>query len=189
MPCEIHFKWQHIPNFSTDQYDPHTFPAGGLQVVAWARISIKASYWWSTATYKTFHCPRTSSCVWVWANNTAALAPSAATYIKSYWAPAQVRPQNSARPCIHPARSTMPTERKEAKEWHWNDKMKRQQGCWTWNLVVPGSSPPPCHWLDLFWVALSSTPLLCCVNSQLVCHPPVGVFKHFMFISVIVKCY
>ena len=20
MPCEIHFKWQHIPNFSTDQY-------------------------------------------------------------------------------------------------------------------------------------------------------------------------
>ena len=52
----------------------------------------------------------------------------------------------------------------------------------TCNLVVPGSSPPPCHPLNLFLVALSSTSWLHCVNSKLVCLLPVEIFKHFMFI-------
>ena len=43
-------------------------------------------------------------------------------------------------------------------------------GCWTCNLVVLSSSPPPCHSLELFLVAPSSTPWLCTVNSQLVCN-------------------
>ena len=63
-------------------------------------------------------------------------------------------------------------------------------GCWTCNRVVPGSSPPPpCSSQDLFSVNPSSIPLLCCVNSQLVCLLLVGIFKHSMFISVIVKHY
>ena len=56
-------------------------------------------------------------------------------------------------------------------------------GCWTCNLVVLSSSPPPCHSLELFLVAPSSTPWLCSVNSQLVCLLPVGIFEHLMFIS------
>ena len=59
----------------------------------------------------------------------------------------------------------------------------------TCNLVVPGSSPPPCPSLDLLSVATSSTLQLRCVNSQLVCLLPVGIFKHFMFISDIEKRY
>ena len=55
-------------------------------------------------------------------------------------------------------------------------------GCWTCNLVVPGSSPPLCNSLDLFSVAPNSTPWLRFVNSQLVCLLPVGIFNHFMFI-------
>ena len=55
-------------------------------------------------------------------------------------------------------------------------------GRWTCNLVVPGSSPPPCNSLDLFSVAPSSTPWLRFVNSQLVWLLPVGIFNHFMFI-------
>ena len=38
-------------------------------------------------------------------------------------------------------------------------------GCWTCNLVVPGSSPLSFHSLDLFLVASSLTPPLYCVNS------------------------
>ena len=59
-------------------------------------------------------------------------------------------------------------------------------GCWTCNLVVLSSSPPPCHSLELFLVAPSSTLWLCSVNSQLVCLLPVGIFEHLMFISVCV---
>ena len=62
-------------------------------------------------------------------------------------------------------------------------------GCWTCNLGIPGSSPPPCSSQDLFLVNSSSIPLLRCVKSQLVCLLPVGIFKHSMFISVIVKHY
>ena len=32
-------------------------------------------------------------------------------------------------------------------------------GCWTCNLVVPGSSPPSCHVFDLFSVTSSSVQL------------------------------
>ena len=46
---------------------------------------------------------------------------------------------------------------------------------------VPGSSPPPCHWMDLSSVAPNSTPARF-VNSQLVCLLPVGVFNEFLFI-------
>ena len=59
-------------------------------------------------------------------------------------------------------------------------------GRWTCNLVVPGSSPSPCHSLDLFSVAPISTSWLRCVNSQLVCLLPVGIFKHFLFISLFI---
>ena len=55
-------------------------------------------------------------------------------------------------------------------------------GHWAGNLVVPGSSPPPCKSFDLFLVGPSSTPWLRFVNSLLVCLPPVGIFKHLMFI-------
>ena len=61
--------------------------------------------------------------------------------------------------------------------------------CRTCNLVVPSLSPPPCHSLALFSVAPSSTQWLCCVNDQLVCLLPVEIFKHSMFVSVIVKYY
>ena len=62
-------------------------------------------------------------------------------------------------------------------------------GCWTCKLVVPGSSPLPCHYWIFFSVASSSTPRLHCENSKLLCLLPVGIFKHFVFISVIVKRY
>ena len=38
--------------------------------------------------------------------------------------------------------------------------MSELLGCWTCNLVVPGSSPPPCLSLELFSVAPISTPRL-----------------------------
>ena len=53
-------------------------------------------------------------------------------------------------------------------------------GRWICNLEVPGSNPPPCHWMDLCLVVLDSTPP-CFVNSQLVSVPPVGIFKKFLF--------
>ena len=51
------------------------------------------------------------------------------------------------------------------------------------------TSVPGCHSLDLFLVTLSSTPHLHCVAAKLDCLLQVGIFKHLMFISVIVKCY
>ena len=45
----------------------------------------------------------------------------------------------------------------------------------------PGFEPSTLP-LDLFSVALSSTLWLDFVNSQLVCHQPVGILKPFMFI-------
>ena len=41
-------------------------------------------------------------------------------------------------------------------------------GCWIWNLEVPGSTPPPCCYLDLFSVVPRSTPRPRWVNSQLI---------------------
>ena len=41
-------------------------------------------------------------------------------------------------------------------------------GCWIWNLEVPGSNPPPYHYLDnLFYVVPSSTHRLRCGNFSL----------------------
>ena len=61
-------------------------------------------------------------------------------------------------------------------------------GRWACNLVVPGSSPPPCNSLDLFPVAPSSTPWLRFVNSLRVCLPPVGILSTLclfgMFVSL-----
>ena len=57
-------------------------------------------------------------------------------------------------------------------------------GRWTCNLVVPGSSPPPCHSLDLFSVAPSSTPWLRFVNNQLVCLLPVGILTTLYLFAV-----
>ena len=50
-------------------------------------------------------------------------------------------------------------------------------GRWIWNLEVPGSNPLPYCYLDLFSVFTSSTPRLCCINSQLVSLPPVGILN------------
>ena len=60
---------------------------------------------------------------------------------------------------------------------------------WSCNLVVSGSSPPPCHSLDFSPVAPSSISRLRQVNSQLVCLLSVEIFKHSMFNSVNVKRY
>ena len=49
-------------------------------------------------------------------------------------------------------------------------------GRWTCNPEVPGSNPPPCHWMDLSSVAPNSTPPRL-VNSQLVNLPPVGILN------------
>ena len=51
-------------------------------------------------------------------------------------------------------------------------------GRWTCNLVVPASSLLPCRLLGYYSVVPSSTPRLRCVNSQLVCLLPIGIFKH-----------
>ena len=67
--------------------------------------------------------------------------------------------------------------------------MAKWLGCWTCILVVSGSSPSSCHLLDLFLVALSSTPWWHHFNSQVVCLLLVGILKHFVFVSVTVKQY
>ena len=46
---------------------------------------------------------------------------------------------------------------------------------------VPGSSSPPCHWIDLSSVALNSTPASF-VNRQQVCLLPAGIFNKFLLI-------
>ena len=53
-------------------------------------------------------------------------------------------------------------------------------GRWICNQEVPGSNPPPCHWMDLSSVAPNSTPPRF-VNNQLVSLPPVGILKLVMF--------
>ena len=55
-------------------------------------------------------------------------------------------------------------------------------GHWTCNLVILGSSLPPCLLLDLFSVVPSSTPRLCVVLGQLVCFWPIGIFKYYVYI-------
>ena len=62
----------------------------------------------------------------------------------------------------------------------WEKGLKWLGRC-TCKPEVPGSSPPPCHWMDLSSVAPNSTPARF-VNSQLVCLLPVGVFNEFLFI-------
>ena len=54
---------------------------------------------------------------------------------------------------------------------------------WTCNPEVPGSNPPPCHWMDLSSVVPNSTPPRC-VNSQLVSLPPVGILNLLCLICV-----
>lgn len=51
---------------------------------------------------------------------------------------------------------------------------------WICNPGVPGSSPPPCHWMDLWLVVSNSTPPRF-VNNQLVSFPPVGIFNKILF--------
>ena len=61
-------------------------------------------------------------------------------------------------------------------------------GRWTCNPEVPGSNPPPCHWMDLSSVAPNSAPPRC-VNSQLVSLPPVGILNLLCLICTIFVCY
>ena len=58
---------------------------------------------------------------------------------------------------------------------------------WTCNPEVPGSNPPPCHWIDLSSVALNSTPPRL-VNSQLVSLLPVGILNLLCLICIIFDC-
>ena len=57
-------------------------------------------------------------------------------------------------------------------------------GRWTCNPEVPGSSPSPCHWMDLSSVAPNSIPPRL-VNSQPVSLPPVGILNLLCLIAVI----
>ena len=59
---------------------------------------------------------------------------------------------------------------------------------WICNPEVPGSNPPPSHWMDLSSVAPNSTPPRL-VNSQLVCLPPVGILNLLCLICMIFVCY
>ena len=61
-------------------------------------------------------------------------------------------------------------------------------GRWTCNPEVPGSSPAPCHWMDLSSVAPNSNSPRC-VNSQLVSLPPVGILNLLCLICTIFVCY
>ena len=60
-------------------------------------------------------------------------------------------------------------------------------GRWTCNPEVPGSSPPPCHWMDLSSVAPNSTPS-CLVNSQLVSLPPGEILTLLCLICIVFVC-
>ena len=60
-------------------------------------------------------------------------------------------------------------------------------GRWTCIPEVPGSSPPPCHWMDLSSVAPNSTPPFL-VNSQLVSLPPVGIVTLLCLICIVFVC-
>ena len=55
-------------------------------------------------------------------------------------------------------------------------------GHWICHQEIPGSNPPPRHWLDLCLVVQDSTPPRF-VNSQLVSLPPVGIFTSFCSID------
>ena len=61
-------------------------------------------------------------------------------------------------------------------------------GRWTCNPEVPGSNPPPFHWMDLSSVASNSNPPRF-VNIQLVSLPPVGIFNLLCLISILFVCY
>ena len=61
-------------------------------------------------------------------------------------------------------------------------------GRWTCNPEVPGSNPPPCHWMDLSSAAPNSISPRC-VNSQLVSLPPVGILNLLCLICIIFVCY
>ena len=62
-----------------------------------------------------------------------------------------------------------------------SDKEAVRSGGYGTGLV----SPPPCYALDLFSVALSSTPWPHFAISQLVCLLPVGIFKHFVYLQFV----
>lgn len=61
--------------------------------------------------------------------------------------------------------------------------MNNWLGCWTGNLVVRRSNPPPpYHYMNLCSVASKSNPTRF-VYSQPVCLLPVVIFNHVIFIS------
>ena len=60
-------------------------------------------------------------------------------------------------------------------------------GRWTCIPEVPGSGPPPCHWMDLSSVAPNSTPPRH-VNSQLLSLPPVGILTLLCLICIVFVC-
>ena len=60
-------------------------------------------------------------------------------------------------------------------------------GHWTCNPEVPGSYPPPSHWMDLFSVAPNSA-LPDLVNSQLVSLPSVGILNSLCLTRIVFVC-
>ena len=70
---------------------------------------------------------------------------------------------------------------------YWRGERGLVEGRWICNPEVPGSNPPPCHWMDLSSVAPNSTPPRL-VNSQLVSLPPVGILNLLSLICIVFVC-
>ena len=58
-------------------------------------------------------------------------------------------------------------------------------GCWTLNPEVAGSSPAQTTYLELFLGGPEINSSATFVISQLVCHLPVGILNHVMFICIV----
>ena len=76
---------------------------------------------------------------------------------------------------------------------HGGGRVAEWLGCWTSSPWVPGSNPTLSTSWICFSVVPSYKPSAALVYSQLVCLPPVGIFKHVMFylqylFRLFVKC-
>lgn len=65
----------------------------------------------------------------------------------------------------------------------WASSQNCFDNCHYWHSNTWGSSPLPSYSLDFFSVVPSAVSWLSFVYSQLVCIPPVGVFKHYIYLQ------
>ena len=65
----------------------------------------------------------------------------------------------------------------------WASSKNCSDNCHYWHSNTWGSSPLPSYSLDFFSVVPSAVSWLSFVYSQLVCIPPVGVFKHYIYLQ------